>query len=224
MTVVLLLLAISGCAQNVWFKQNASNGDFERDRFECLKQSQQRVGAAQVNAYGGSAVNTVATNDGLFSSCMGSKDWRLQNKDATQNLLAQSNANQTDLKQKLDQISANLILMCRDSELSEYYKKTACKAPDVTFEQLTDKTNITSSQKIDLLKQRARVALLDKEQVAAQALRGSAGQKIIDVLRNYTDPNNDQNNLELYNGQVTWGEYNKRRKEISVESQNLIRK
>jgi hypothetical protein len=227
-SLVLLCLSVYGCAQNVWFKQNAGNGEFERDRYVCLQQSQQRVGGAQVNAYGGSAYNTVTTNEGLFGSCMGAKGWSLRNKEAAQNQAAQVNANvsaaQTELKQRSEQIASNNMLMCSAPELADYYKKTACKASDVSFEQLADTSKITPAQKAALVKQRERVALGEKEQDALQALRGQEGQKIIEISRTYYRPKNEQNNLDLYNNKITWGEYNKRRKEIYAETLNLFKK
>jgi RecJ-like exonuclease len=222
-SVIVGVLTITGCAQNLWVKANAGQGEFERDRYSCLQQAQQRVGAAQVNANGGSAVNTVATNDMLFSSCMGSKGWSLQNKEVVQAQAAQNQARNDDLKRQYDQVVANVVAMCNKDELKEYYKKTACRAPDVSFEQIADTTKITTSQKAALVKQREEVALIEKKQDAIQRQRGEAGLKVISVVTNFTRPENEKNNLDLYNGKITWGDYNKRRKEIYVETQNKLR-
>lgn len=223
LSVVVGVLTVAGCAQNLWIKPNAGQGEFERDRYACLQQSQQRVGAAQVNAYGGSAVNTVATNDMLFSTCMGSKGWSLQNKEVVQAQAAQNQARNDDLKRQNDQIVANAIAMCNKDELKEYYKKSACRAPDISFEQIADTTKITAAQKAALVKQREEVALIEKEQDSIQRQRGEPGLKIISVATNFSRPENEKNNLDLYNGKITWGEYNKRRKEIFVETQNRFR-
>lgn len=216
-------MLILGCAQNLWVKPNSNQGEFERDRYSCLQQSQQRVGAAQVDAYGGSAFNTVRTNDMLFSTCMGSKGWSLQNKEIVQTLAIQNQAKMAGLKQQFDEVLANIVAMCNKEELREYYKKSACKAPDVSFEQLADATKITSEQKIALIKQREQVALLEKDQDELQKQRGDVGLKIISISSNFIRPENEKNNLDLYNGKITWGEYNKRRKEIYVEGQNKLR-
>lgn len=222
----LLLVAsfgVVGCAQNLWVKPNASQGEFERDKYSCLQQAQQRVGAAQVNAYGGSAVNTVATNDILYSSCMNSKGWSLQNKEAIQAQAAQNQVKNNELKQQYDAYAANVVSMCARDELKEYYKKTACKAPDVSFEQIADSTKVTPSQKTALVKQREQVALLEKENDAIQRQRGSAGEKVMAISNSFVRPENEKNNLDLYNGKITWGEYNKRRKEIFFEAQNKLK-
>src|SRR5258706_15331717 len=55
-------LLVSACAPMLWNKPGASQNDFSRDRYTCVQQAQQRVAGAQVNAYGGTASNTVVTN------------------------------------------------------------------------------------------------------------------------------------------------------------------
>jgi len=222
-SVMVGVFIITGCAQNIWFKQNAGQGEFERDRYSCLQQSQQRVGSAQVNAYGGSAVNTVATNEMLYSTCMGAKGWSLQNKEIVMAQAAQNQAKNEDLRRQNDQITANAMATCNKEELKEYYKKTACRTSEISFEQIADTTKITEMQKAALVKQRQEVALIEKKQDVLQRQRGAAGQKIISIAKNYLRPENEKNNLDLYSGKITWGDYNKRRKEIYIETQNKLR-
>jgi len=221
--VLSTMLVISGCAPKLWVKNNSTKDDFERDRYTCLQQSQQRVGAAQVSAYGGTAINTVETNNLLFSTCMGSKGWSLQDKEVVQVQAAQNQINNQNLKGQFDQLQGTLVAMCNKDALKEYYKKSACKATDISFEQLADDTTITAEQKTVLIKQREEVALLDKEFDQFQRQRGDAGIRLINVQVNYVRPENEKNNLDLYNGKITWGGYNKRRKEIAIEGQNRVR-
>ncbi len=223
LTVMVVALTITGCAQKLWVKNNAGQGEFERDRYDCLQQSQQRFGAAQVNAYGGSAVNSMATNDALFSTCMGAKGWSLQNKEVLDAQAVQNQARDADLKRQFDLVNANATAMCNKDELKEYYKKTACRAPDMSFEQIADATKITPEQKTTLIKQREEVALIEKEQDAIQRQRGEVGMKLISIATNFVRPENEKNNLDLYNGKITWGEYNKRRKEITAEANRRFR-
>jgi len=181
------------------------------------------VGIAQVNAYGGAATNAVQTNDMLFSSCMNSKGWSLQNKNVVEAQASQNQVRNNEIKQRFDQITSDIVAMCGREELKDYYKKTACKAPDISFEQIADTTKITSIQKAALVKQREQVALLEKDQDNVQFMRGEAGQKVISISVNFVRPENEKNNLDLYNGKITWGQYNKKRKEMYVEAQNKIR-
>jgi hypothetical protein len=223
LAIVATILTISGCTQNLWFKQNAGQGEFERDRYSCLQQSQQRVGAAQVNAYGGSAVDTVDTNNVLFSTCMGSKGWSFQNKEVIQAQVAQNQAKYADLKQQSDLLNTNINAMCNKDELKEYYKKTACMTVDISFEQIADATKITPAQKTALIKQQGEVALLNKEREALQRQGGEVGIKLVSINTNFVRPENEKNNLDLYNEKITWGEYNKRRKEILTEGNKRLR-
>lgn len=219
---ILIGIAIitTGCAQSLWVKPNAGQGEFERDRYSCLQQSQQRVGAAQVNAYGGSSINTVETNGVLFSTCMGSKGWSLQSKEAIQSRVAQDQAKNDELKAKNDQVRANAVAMCNNEELKEYYKKTSCNSLDVSFQHIADTSKITQDQKIALIKQRDAVALIEKQLDEITRQLGEMGAKRISIALNFTRPENEKNNLDLYNEKITWGEYNKRRKEIALETQN----
>jgi hypothetical protein len=111
---------------------------------------------------------------------------------------------------------------CKEAELQEYYKKSACSAFDIAFEQITDSTKITDEQKNVLIKQRQKVMQIEKISDEIETMRGVVGQKFLDIVANYTRPENEKNNLDLYNGVITWGEYNKKRKEIALETKNRI--
>jgi hypothetical protein len=74
-----------GCAQMVWNKPNAQQGEFERTRYTCLRQSQQyQSGIGMVtpnNLTGGYTVidtSGMETNSNLFNACMQANGWFLQ--------------------------------------------------------------------------------------------------------------------------------------------------
>lgn len=136
---------------------------------------------------------------------------------------AQNQEKNDDLKRQNEQMRANSSAMCNKDELKEYYKKTSCSALEISFEQLADESKITDSQKIALVKQRHEVAMIEREQDAVQKQRGEAGQKFIYLANNFLRPANEKNNLDLYNGKITWGDYNKKRKELVLEMQNKLR-
>lgn len=217
--VIISILALVGCAQQKsWMKPNSTASDFENDKYQCLQQSQQRVGVAQVNAYGGNAVNSVTTNDMLFTSCMNSKGWSLQNKDIAQAQAQQQVQRNEELKNIYAEWMKGVRATCNSSELKEYYAKSACLAQEISFEQLADDTKITKEQKEVLPKQRQAVAenrkISDELQVK---YFGELGRRRIDLARTFLDMKNDANNLDLYNGKITWGQYNKVRKDIAIE-------
>ena len=218
MALTVISLSLFGCAQNLWIKPNSTQAEFERDRYNCLQDSQQRVGSAQVNAYGGSAINTVTTNNMLYSGCMGAKGWSLQSKEVVQSQMLQNQSKESELKARWDSIKLTIDAMCSNPELKIYYEKTACNASDISFQHIAEESRITSEQKIVLVKQREQVAKIEKEQDVIQRERGANGQKMINVAQSYVRPENEKNNLDLYTGKITWGEYNKRRKEIAAEA------
>lgn len=75
--VIAAIMAMAGCATNVWNKPGSSQDDFARDQYGCLQDSQQQSGSAYVNKFGGASSTGMATNDGLFGACMNSKGWAL---------------------------------------------------------------------------------------------------------------------------------------------------
>lgn len=220
--MLMLITLLASCAQLTWYKSTARPGDFEKDRYDCLQQSQQHVGVAQVNAYNGYAVNKDVTNDGLFRSCMNARGWSLQNKEATQaQIQQQQSANQykaQEIKSRFDEIGKLGDSNCAKPELALYYAKSSCKANEITFGQIADNTKITANEKVVLLKQRDAVEETQKKWMQVQIDEfGTIGRKRVDLANSTLRPENDKNNLDLYNGKITWGEYNKNRKDIYLK-------
>lgn len=220
-------LLLVGCAQNTWYKPSARPGDFEKDRYDCLQQSQQQYSRAQTNGWQGASESKVVTNDGLFSSCMNARGWSIQNQQAVQQQIQQQQNNQSSTQSQFQSESTRLTneakANCANPEFKPYYSKTACTALEITFEQLADSTKITPAQKAVLPKLRA---VIDENLKARNALNRRAGgrnAKIADYVVGNIMPQNDKNNLDLYNGKITWGEYNQRRKDINVNGNNAIK-
>jgi hypothetical protein len=221
-------LFVSGCAQNVWHKPTARAGEFEQDRYACLQQSQQQRSVAQVGAYGGAAVSSAVTNDGLFSSCMNARGWSLTNAEAAQQIQQQQQSTyQARNNQAADDVNRLKLKSeerCASPAYKLYYEKTACVADNITFEQLTDKSKITPAQKQTLVKVRAMVDEVNKEQNRLARMHGGLiGAKRADLAESSLFPKNDKNNVELYEGKITWGEYNQRRKEIYINFMNEVK-
>ncbi len=61
-----------------WVKPGAGYTDFQQAKYDCLKNSQQRVARARSDAGGYGYDNKVITNDQIFNSCMGAQGWRLE--------------------------------------------------------------------------------------------------------------------------------------------------
>jgi hypothetical protein len=147
-------------------------------------------------------------------------NWAWEGNDCRANVppVSATDPNQAEVQNKFEQLKIVLDSICIDPQYAVYYKKTSCIANEVNFAQITDMTNITAEQKIVLVQQRIKITSTERMQDEAQRMRGVVGQKIIDVANTYLRPENEKNNLNLYNGLINWGEYNKKRKEIYMEA------
>jgi len=147
---------------------------------------------------------------------------QIQQQQQQQNQAQQANAEAG--KQATKNLMDKLTALCADPINQPYYAKTACKASDITFDQLLDKTKITPVEKAVLKDLYPKTQSLSSE--AALNLRtyyGASGAKMADVAEGKFRPESDKNNLDLYSGKITWGEYNTKRKEIYTSYANDIR-
>ena len=222
-TYILGLILLSGCAQQqyIWVKPDASQNDFNVDNYTCLQEAQQRVGRASVNAYYGEAVNTVQTNQQLYVSCMNAHGWQIRPKPTGQQQAAQQ-AQSNPLQDALNTYKSEAEAYCRDPELQPFFVKSPCEISNATLEQLSDSSKINDEQKPAL--QKAQAASTEPNKKLIQAFRQYGGQKgnAIASLLEKIDGQSDANDLDLYSGKITWGEYNRRRKDQSVQGRDQI--
>lgn len=88
----------------------------------------------------------------------------------------------------------------------------------MTFEQLADKSKISPAMKAIFPELRSQVDAASRETMAlVRKFDGATGAKKADLYFATTKIQNDRNNLALYDGAITWGEYNRRRQEIWAE-------
>jgi len=72
-----LFLASCSSTPMHWYNPRATTADFERDKYTCLKESQQQQSSASFDQYGGAADQHIETNVDLFNSCMNAHGWHL---------------------------------------------------------------------------------------------------------------------------------------------------
>lgn len=72
------VVLITGCASRVWTKPGASQDEFSKVRYNCLRESQQNFAESQNAGFTGSASSGSKTNNLLFTGCMNSHGWYLQ--------------------------------------------------------------------------------------------------------------------------------------------------
>ncbi len=115
---------------------------------------------------------------------------------------------------QLAQLDRELLERCHREDLKPLFLKTACRANDITPEQLTDGTTISENEKTILLKSRLEhIPLLEKRHELVQAF-GEPEEKELESLLYQAENQTDKYILELFESKITWGEYNSFRKDI----------
>ena len=210
-----VLIALTGCAQPLWNKPGASVEDFNVDKYQCMQGAQQQTSSAYINRYGGGASSGQSTNAPLYNACMNAKGWTLQAQSANSERAAQNNA---EANAALKDIDERHQALCADPKFEAYFSKTACTVNKTTFEQLADRSKISPAAKAIFLEVRNRVDSNAREYYAIwRKFGGAVGAKRVDLYEATAKIQSDKNNLDLYNGLITWGEYNRRRQEIYNE-------
>lgn len=101
--------------------------------------------------------------------------------------------------------------ICAMPEFAQIFAKMACSPQDITFEQLADNTKITEEQKPIFLKLVAQSDALSKETIESFRNGDDGAKRWAGYLDSIQSENNELR-LALYNGKITWGAYNQRRK------------
>jgi hypothetical protein len=212
---IVTLIVLSGCQQPLWNKPGASVADFNTDKFACMQVSQQQSSSVYVNRYGGVGSSGQTLNQPLYDACMNSKGWTQQSASASSAQATQKNA---EVEAAVKDIRGKAERLCTLPQFEPYYSKTACSADKITFEQLADKSKISPEAKAIFTELRNQVDAGARESWdLVRKFDGPIGAKKADLYFTTAKIQNDRNNLDLYNGAITWGEYNRRRQEIWSE-------
>lgn len=211
-SLLISVVLLTGCAgMNPSYNANSPEG------IECTFEAKKAAAAVQPSGRSGLNFDQLFKEQELFNLCMASKQ---ANNPAIKN---------TNSKSSFDAESKRLNLKaesnCQKHELKEYYSKTPCNVAGITFEHMSDASKITPAQKIAMQKARALADEINKEQLVINRTFGDAmGAKVSDLIESTTTPQNDKNNLDLYNGKISWGDYNQKRKEILTNFSETIKK
>ena len=114
--------------------------------------------------------------------------------------------------------------ICQKSEFSEAIKNVPCRIREITIEHLSNSEKVVANNKqlyINFFK------AFDEERAKSnQVLRSGtmANKKIYEYRISSLEPKTDENRVALITGQITFGEYNKRRKELDAELQKTAMK
>ena len=98
--------------------------------------------------------------------------------------------------------------------------KSPCFANDITGEQLSDKSMIQDAEKNDFLKYREEVSAIDKKFSDISQTYGDSKDKEFGLfLEKNSIKNKRKASLDFAEGKITWGEFNKIRKETAQEGE-----
>lgn len=129
--------------------------------------------------------------------------------------MAKSMPSESDIKERFHANAGLYRQVCQAPELAPYYTKTPCLPRQASAEQLADTSFITEGQSAA-----ARQAIGEINELNAQtrSLMKRSGidyyAELAQKAADKTDPLIRQNQNQLLAGEITWGEYNRRRIEI----------
>ena len=119
------------------------------------------------------------------------------------------------LKAAVDQATMEYKEACRREEYIPLLLHTACDNNDISLEQLSDKSTIASTDKALFSRFRSEAHLsATKIAAALRSYGGSKGAEAALALQR-SESFAEKNALALYGGTISWGDYNKRRREIN---------
>lgn len=114
--------------------------------------------------------------------------------------------------------------VCDNPKYSDAIKNIPCLPSGITLEHLANTSKISEDNKqfyLDFFKQqeeyRVKIARIRNDGSMAQ-------KKLSEILSSTIDPKIDDDRVALITGKMTFGEYNKRRKELQAEIQKISNK
>ncbi len=217
----ILMLSLVGCAPMVWNKPGSSSADYELDRFDCTQKAQKRYLEAEIRYYGGGrASNDFINENGLFTECMNAKGWFL----GPQQVVIQTAAGRevqkdqftpTALSDTFKVIMAKQDAMCARPEFAPVFNRSSCHLGDLTIAQLADTTKIATADKKVFSQIRKESQDMGREAAAAyRAFGGERGRKIASAI-DRAELLAEKNAIDLYAGNIGWGEFSQRRRDVN---------
>lgn len=215
-----------------WVKQGGTQAEFSQDRYSCMQNSQQRVGGASFNQFGGYAANQVVTNEDLFAACMNSRGWYwgvLNRQPASSTTAAptptagltslSSQPAQKSPDEKLRDLHAELDAeqkaICKNKDYALIVAKSACKTSEISGQQFADPSKIREPEKIPFIKMRTETEGLQRRSISGTEMWGRTISVPWSEAMKRSAAAQSQLTTDLLAGKITWGAYNVGRRDIS---------
>ncbi len=216
LAIILATLILNGCAPTLYVKPGASEQDWSRDYNDCL------VKANQAGYTGGDlAANLNRSN--FLDMCVQGQGWTVQTKESAQAQSQQQsdlNRKKADYNSTMNALDNQMVQVCAKPEYDLLIKKSPCDSTNISMDQMADDSKIATKLKKKFLAFRKEIQNLSKQK--REFLRLNAlvdnDRRLADQMES-TELDSIGNSLDLHNGKITWGEYNKIRKDIAAKAQ-----
>lgn len=219
-----------GCAQNIWYKPGATSEAYGQDRLICLQQSQQMESksgtSASVNsaygAYESKSRTGAVTNTAMFNACMNGKGWVLRKSTDVAEENSRMKVVNDEKKDQMQSLSSQIRDLCQRDEYLPFTSKTSCGDKQISLAMLSDNSKITQAQKIamDGYTQEWESLTSQQEKLIPRA-RNTKLIERIQCVNEKVKPLFRKNDLDLYSGKITWGQYNKNKNDLKIKMKNL---
>lgn len=207
---------IAGCAaqqQTAWVRAWPGGNSLQQDSAQC---DYETSAATQTTDYGfktmfGQELDRAVRKNDLAVQCMRAKGWT---RVAIPHQGATTDAGPFAEAAKL--LRAENEAMCIRPNLRPIFAKSACDAAQITQFQISDASTINDYEKALFSEWRTQVASLNLR--ANQATRTYAGPRG-DRMASANEASNaklDQASAALLAGQMTWGQFNFQRRDLSL--------
>jgi len=216
-TACFLLFPLIGCVppKMLFDKPGLTNEELNRDKYECVQQSRTSWAGGGFGSVG--LISIIAAKSSadqeahnLFKMCMEARGYTT--REVSDEEFDKQKA--SPLKIELNEIAKDINNICNKNDFNLIFIKSACRVEKITLEQLSDKSMILENEKTTFSQYRSEVK--DKNNKLFELIRtyGDSKEKEFGLAGERFYLQTEQNALDLFEGKITWGEYNKKRKEL----------
>ena len=104
--------------------------------------------------------------------------------------------------------------LCEQPEYTAYFAKTFCTPSEINLAMMSDKTKINQPQKVAFNAWSQTYDRLATELNESLILISPANKQMAEYNKTIAFPAAQKNRMDMYRGDITWGVYNRKRKEI----------
>jgi hypothetical protein len=210
------LFGLAGCSHPkiLYDKPGLTSEEFNRDRYDCVQQSRVSWSGGGTGGLGAAMIIGAKSNadnqaNDLFKMCMEARGYtarQVSNQDF-------ENQKNSPLKDRISIINKERSERCNKSEYKLLQTKMACKSNENSLQQLVDKNLISEEEKPIFSKYRIESQGSNDRLLDALRLYGNEKDKEASVVMEDMIKKTEEKALDLFEGKISWGEYNKCRKE-----------